>query len=140
VLFKVFQKLIKMRLSSPQADFKYFQSPLQSRRIRVCVIIILPCCILFFLLFSTFSSEKLGEHNADFPRIRKALNRSEKVYHRYIAKRQQIVTAYNLDSMDPWTFLRGTFLFDYFLPSFDCPYSVERIGGLGDGGKWVCGL
>jgi hypothetical protein len=24
--------------------------------------------------------------------------------------------------------------------SFDCPYSVERMGRVGDGGKWVCGL
>ena len=24
--------------------------------------------------------------------------------------------------------------------SFNCPYEVERIGRLGDGGKWVCGL
>ncbi|KIP02579.1 hypothetical protein PHLGIDRAFT_26518 [Phlebiopsis gigantea 11061_1 CR5-6] len=31
-------------------------------------------------------------------------------------------------------------LWDFFLPSFRCPHRVERIGTLGDGGKWVCGL
>jgi len=31
-------------------------------------------------------------------------------------------------------------LWDFFLPSFDCQHYVERIGRLGDGGKWVCGM
>lgn len=29
---------------------------------------------------------------------------------------------------------------DFFTPSFRCPHRVERIGTLGDGGKWFCGL
>ena len=29
---------------------------------------------------------------------------------------------------------------DFFTPSFRCPHRVERVGTLGDGGKWVCGL
>jgi len=31
-------------------------------------------------------------------------------------------------------------LWDFFPASFNCPYETERIGVLGDGGKWVCGL
>ncbi|KAH9054313.1 methyltransferase domain-containing protein [Lactarius vividus] len=31
-------------------------------------------------------------------------------------------------------------IWDFFVPSFQCPHHVERIGVLGDGGKWVCGM
>lgn len=31
-------------------------------------------------------------------------------------------------------------LWDFFPPIFDCPHTVERIGHLGDGGKYICGM
>jgi len=31
-------------------------------------------------------------------------------------------------------------LWDFFIPSFQCPHRLERVGVMGDGGKWVCGL
>lgn len=38
-------------------------------------------------------------------------------------------------------FLRFFFdIGDFFIPSFQCPHRVERVGVLGDGGKWVCGV
>jgi Methyltransferase domain len=29
---------------------------------------------------------------------------------------------------------------DFFPPAFFCPHELERVGDLGDGGKWFCGL
>jgi hypothetical protein len=29
---------------------------------------------------------------------------------------------------------------DFFVPAFQCPHRVQRVGTLGNGGKWVCGL
>ncbi|KAH7888957.1 methyltransferase domain-containing protein [Phlebopus sp. FC_14] len=45
------------------------------------------------------------------------------------------------DKIDPFP-SHGEFytLWDFFLPSYRCPHRVERIGIMGDGGKWVCGL
>ena len=31
-------------------------------------------------------------------------------------------------------------VWDFFPPAFNCPWEVERIGVLGDGGKFVCGF
>lgn len=31
-------------------------------------------------------------------------------------------------------------IWDYYTPDYNCPFLKERIGRLGDGGKWVCGL
>lgn len=29
---------------------------------------------------------------------------------------------------------------DFFPASFNCPHEIERLGAMGDGGKWVCGI
>jgi len=31
-------------------------------------------------------------------------------------------------------------VWDFFPPAFFCPHELERVGELGDGGKWVCGI
>lgn len=31
-------------------------------------------------------------------------------------------------------------IWDMTPPSYTCPYEMERVGRLGDGGKWVCGM
>ncbi|SJL14423.1 uncharacterized protein ARMOST_17880 [Armillaria ostoyae] len=38
---------------------------------------------------------------------------------------------------DPWP---AYTVWDFFPASYNCPHEVERLGALGDGGKWVCGL
>lgn len=29
---------------------------------------------------------------------------------------------------------------DFFPAIFNCPHEVERVGNMGDGGRWLCGL
>jgi len=45
------------------------------------------------------------------------------------------------DAVDPYP-THGEYytLWDFFIPAFQCPHRVQRVGTLGDGGKWVCGL
>ncbi len=31
-------------------------------------------------------------------------------------------------------------MWDFFPPAYSCPWDVQRVGRLGDGGKWVCGM
>ncbi|KAG2365432.1 methyltransferase domain-containing protein [Suillus spraguei] len=64
-------------------------------------------------------------------------------YEEMLQRRQQLIKKWGPtpEKVDPFP-SHGEFytLWDFFLPSFGCPHRVERIGMMGDGGKWVCGL
>lgn len=34
----------------------------------------------------------------------------------------------------PWS------IWDFFPASYNCPFEMQRVGAMGDGGKWVCGM
>jgi len=64
-------------------------------------------------------------------------------YQKTLSQRQDLIKKWGPtpDKIDPFP-SHGEFytLWDFFLPSFRCPHRVERLGVMGDGGKWVCGL
>jgi len=73
-----------------------------------------------------------------------AVRRSEELWQRSVNKRKQFVVeqgGWNKMKMwsDKWHVQMWT-LWDVFLPAFPCPWEVERVGRMGDGGKFTCGL
>ncbi|KAG8908743.1 hypothetical protein FRB99_002981 [Tulasnella sp. 403] len=71
------------------------------------------------------------------------LKKSEVVYQRMVREREKLIQKFGptRDDVLPWPKNREFYtLWDFFTPAFNCPYEVERIGALADGGKWVCGL
>ncbi|KAJ8522215.1 hypothetical protein ONZ45_g1141 [Pleurotus djamor] len=72
--------------------------------------------------------------------------RSDRIYAKVLRDRKQLIKKFGPSpdqvdmfppDKDPWP---AYTVWDYFPASYNCPHEVERIGAMGDGGKWVCGL
>nr|GAT60361.1 predicted protein [Mycena chlorophos] len=70
--------------------------------------------------------------------------RSEQRYNKALLERKELIKKWGPTARDisllPQEFGKAYTVWDFFPPAFNCPHEVSRIGILGDGGKWVCGL
>ncbi|KAF8126335.1 methyltransferase domain-containing protein [Boletus edulis] len=74
------------------------------------------------------------------------VERAEQVYSKMVADRKEMIRKFGPTARDiqmfpedkePWP---PYTVWSFFPPSYQCPHEMERVGSLGDGGKWTCGL
>ncbi|KAI0085505.1 methyltransferase domain-containing protein [Irpex rosettiformis] len=115
----------------------------QSRYISLIALI-----IVVAVLHLTTTSSRTYKANTipSDPTLASRLERSERTYRTVVQKRHDLVRKYGPSpsqiimfppDQDPWP---AYTVWDYFPAAFNCPHELERIGNLGDGGKWTCGL
>ncbi|KAF2679121.1 hypothetical protein K458DRAFT_480527 [Lentithecium fluviatile CBS 122367] len=82
------------------------------------------------------------------PKLRERMELSEKNWERSVGLRDKMASEHPTNPQIPLFpaqsipgFLKYPYtLWDFFPPTWTCPHDVQRVGRLGDGGKWVCGL
>ncbi|KAF9650622.1 hypothetical protein BDM02DRAFT_3092791 [Thelephora ganbajun] len=73
------------------------------------------------------------------------LRQTEAGYQQNVIRgRQDLIRKHgsSASKVNPWPLKEWGYytLWDFFIPGFQCPHRTARIGTMGDGGKWVCGL
>lgn len=68
------------------------------------------------------------------------LELAEKLWAQSVEDRQVMAQRMGKDRDFPDGYINPFHVYDFARPSFFCPYDLERVGKLGDGGKVVCGM
>ncbi|KZM24973.1 uncharacterized protein EKO05_0009466 [Ascochyta rabiei] len=125
-------------------------SRLSTGRIAAIVIIFLFIVALFqnddagtYAFLPSFSrTKKLPSYPPTWLRERMAL--SEKSWKKSVELRETMAASHPANPKIPFfptDFLKYPFtVWDFFPATWTCPHDFQRVGRLGDGGKWVCGM
>ncbi|KAH0443023.1 hypothetical protein CKAH01_14797 [Colletotrichum kahawae] len=83
------------------------------------------------------------------PSLREAMARSEAIWKKTVRQRHEMIAADYGDASkmpmfpasDQEAYKTNPYsIWDFAPASWSCPHEVERVGRMGDGGKWVCGM
>jgi len=120
-------------------------------RYTIALVFILFVTILYFtnvnfgpeLSFSEESSLSSKSHSGKGVSVEEQIKINEMYYQEHLKNREALITKWGPTREQVEAFpIHDEFytLWDFFIPAFQCPHRVQRVGTLGDGGKWVCGL
>lgn len=73
------------------------------------------------------------------PHLNARLETAERLWSQSVIDRREMRTTAGRKSF-PDGYILPYNVWDFARPSFFCPHDLERVGTLGDGGKWVCGM
>ncbi|KAH9942863.1 methyltransferase domain-containing protein [Amylocystis lapponica] len=128
-----------------------FPISLCQRHPRYAVILFAFVLTTFVLLspteeFAASSAPSYAPRVPPAPQLPARIARAERRYQRMLNQRHDMIKKYGPSptqvsmfppDQEPWP---AYTVWDFFPPVYNCPHELERIGDIGDGGKWVCGL
>ncbi|KAI0328831.1 hypothetical protein GY45DRAFT_1325827 [Cubamyces sp. BRFM 1775] len=111
-------------------------------RYTLALVALLLCAYWFFFTAPPPPRPVVYKHNHE---LQARLDREERKYREMLPQRQELITKYGPapsqvamfpPDQEPWP---PYTVWDFFPPVFNCPHELDRLGALGDGGKWMCG-
>ncbi|TDL19829.1 hypothetical protein BD410DRAFT_899974 [Rickenella mellea] len=113
----------------------------QPRYVWFTALVVLATIFLLALSHSPFRPPFYFSPRTD-GELQALIAQSELVYKQLLLQRKDFITKFGPtpDKISMFPRMQEYTVWDFFPAAFNCPHEISRIGRLGEGGKWVCGL